>query len=236
MSNAHSRPAWQVKLAEALRARAEQEEKQEIEAALNNPEFDALLSEEEHKAHNARFLEWIATHERERRPIRTAVGRGVAIAKKAIDAVDGWLEVNRAGLERLRRAYTPAVLDDEAERSLDAAIREAGLAVVPVALVVRDREVRLAMRWLRDIPQRSPAVTVRVGGRARPLSVAEWMDWNADAARIQIVRLGVDLAEAEAAALRANDDAPALNCRWSAATGTLHLDLLPEQEADDGDD
>lgn len=228
MPNTTLSPNWKVRLAEALRMHAEREAECEAEEAFDDPEFETSLSDAEIEAQSARLMARIAAHERERRPIRTAVGRGVAIAKKAIDAVDGWLEVNRAGLERLRRAYTPAVLDDEAERSLDAAIREAGLAVVPVALVVRDREVRLAMRWLRDIPQRSPAVTVRVGGRARPLSVAEWMDWNADAARIQIVRLGVDLAEAEAAALRANDDAPALNCRWSAATGTLHLDLLPE--------
>ncbi len=233
MTNTTVSPNWKVKLAEALRIQAEREAEREAEAALSNPEFEALYSDDELRAQSARLLERIAAYERERQPIRTAVAGGVAIMKKAIDAVDGWLEVNRAGLERLRRAYTPAVLDAEAERSLEAAIQEAGLAVVPVALVVRDREVRLAMRWLRDIPQRSPAVTVRVGGQARPLSVVEWMDWNADAASTQSVRLGVDLTETETAALRANSDAPALKCQWSAATGTLDLDLLPEREADD---
>jgi hypothetical protein len=233
MTNTISSFAWKIKLAEALQIQAEREAEREAEAALSNPEFEALYSDDELRAQSTRLLERIAAYERERQPIRTAVAGGVAIVKKAIDAVDGWLEVNRAGLERLRRVYTPAVLDAEAERSLEAAIQEAGLTVVPVALVVRDREVRLAMRWRQDIPRQPPSVTVQVSGQARSLSVVEWMDWNADAASTQSVRLGVDLTEIEAAALRANHDAPVLNCQWSAATGTLHLDLLPKREADD---
>lgn len=232
-TNTISSPAWQIKLAEALRIHAEREAEREAEAALNNPEFDTLFSDDELKAQSTRLMERIAAYERERQPIRTVVADGVAILRKGLAAAGAWLEVSSDGLERLRRVYTPAVLDGDAAPSLETALETAGLTVAPVRLVVSGDGVRLALRWRREIPSQSPQVTVRVGGQLRPTAGVEWMDWNADAASTQGVRLRIDLDEAQIAALQAADDAPVLACRWSAETNTLDIELLPGANADD---
>lgn len=233
MTHTTSLPIWQTKLTEALRMYADWEAEQEAKAVLNNPEFDTPISNKEVEAQIARSLEQIAAYERERAPIRTVVADGVAIIKKGLAAAVAWLEVSNDGLERLRRVYTPAILDGDAALSLETALEAAGLTVAPVRLAVSGDRVRLALRWRQDIPPQSPQVAVHVGGQLRPTAVVEWMDWNADAASTQGVRLRVDLDEAQIAALQAADGTPVLICQWSADTNTLTIDLLPRADADD---
>lgn len=215
----------QQMLAEALRVQAEREAEREAEWALNNPSFDHLLSDEELKAQNARLMARIQAYERQR-VTRSSVAAGIS---KIITATGEFMAVNREGLERLRRVYTPAVLDGDA-RNVQDALEEAGVAVAPISLTVAGGAVRLALRWRQDIPPKPPEVSVRVGGEARAAQ-SEWVGWNADASSLQGLRLhGLAV---DNAALQAAGDKPVLACRWSAEANRLEIDLLPVEG--DGD-
>ena len=207
----------------------DEEEHQTVIAKINTMSPEAQQAELatagiDVAANLRRFHQFMAEHPE--LPERRSLAAGI---NKIITAAGEFLAVNREGLERLRRVYTPAVLDGDA-RNVQDALEEAGVAVAPISLTVAGGAVRLALRWRQDIPPKPPEVSVRVGGEARAAQ-SEWVGWNADASSLQGLRLhGLAV---DKAALQAAGDKPVLACRWSAEANRLEIDLLPVEG--DGD-
>lgn len=148
---------------------------------------------------------------------RESLGRGL---ERLWQGLVSYLTVSQVGLERLERAFAPAVLDGERDLALTTALAEE--VVLPLYVGGDDAAVMISLLWRHQPPAEPPAVRVAVSGTVLDVTVT-WQDWPSMAgctAGLVLDDLGL------AASVFATTDT-VLACAWDDAEQRLLLDLLP---------
>ena len=200
----------------------------DIEAEI--AEMEAFSPEALRAELEAAEIDVPAAHRRLRQTLAAIGSRPLTVVQSLVRGIDQvregvhtFLMLTRDGLETLRRGYTPATLFDFARDTLEQALEQADVAVAAITLTVADTDVKLALRWRRQIPQDPPRVSVTVSGEPRVVQY-DWIDWNGDPNSTQGLRLracALTKAQVQAA------DVPVLRYRWEAENNHLYVDLLP---------